>query len=191
MMTKSPYNTSIPGQQTMRLALEDDTLSKAVNVMACLLEGEVLVKKNWKPNIRFNLQASLEMPVVTCCRASLRSAIMNLLFNARDAMPDGGVISLAAAAHYQGNVATEIEVRVTDNGHGMTSKTLLHAIDPYFTTKTTGTGGLGLPMVLCFAQEAGGRLHIESEPGVGTIVTLRLPIPRSGAEMYRIEEIPQ
>ena len=116
---------------------------------------------------------------------------MNLLFNARDAMPDGGVITLAAAAHYQGTVATEIEMRVTDNGHGMTRRTLLHATDPYFTTKTTGTGGLGLPMVLSFAQEAGGRLHIESEPGVGTIVTLWLPIPKSEAEIHRSEEFPQ
>ena len=72
---------------------------------------------------------------------------MNLLFNARDAMPKGGVISLVAALIYEGAVATEVELRVTDNGFGMTKDTLLRAMDPFFTTKTTGLGGLGLPMV--------------------------------------------
>ncbi|TIL30463.1 ATP-binding protein [Mesorhizobium sp.] len=176
---KSAHDVPILVQPAMVLALEGDTPVEAFNVMACLTEIELLVKNIWEPKIRFDLQASTDMPVVTWCRASLQSAIMHLLFNARDAMPDGGVISIVAAPRYQVRVATGIEVRVTDNGLGMTSETLLYAIDPFFTTKTTGLGGLGLPMVMCFAQEAGGRLHIESESGVGTIATLWLPIPRS------------
>ena len=166
----------------MRLTLEGNTPVEAFSVMACLTEIEVMVKSTWEPNIRFDLQASLDPLVVTCSRESMQSAIMNLLFNARDAMPEGGLISLVAAAIYQGDVATEIELRVSDNGLGMTRDTLLRAIDPFFTTKSTGLGGLGLPMVTRFAQEAGGHLYIESEPGVGTIVALRLPIPRSGAQ---------
>jgi signal transduction histidine kinase len=182
MAMKSAHDAPILVQPAMGLALEGDTPAEAFNVMACLTEIELLVKNNWEPKIRLDLQASPDMPVVTWCRKSLQSAIMNLLLNARDAMPDGGVISIVAAAHYQGRVATGIEFRVTDNGLGMTSNTLLHAIDPFFTTKATGLGGLGLPMVTCFAQEAGGRLHIESEPGVGTIVTLSLPLPESKVE---------
>ena len=115
---------------------------------------------------------------MTCSRVGLQSAIVNLLLNARDAMPKGGVIALVAAAIYEGQVA-EVELRVTDNGFGMTRDTLLRSVDPFFTTKTTGLGGLGQ-----HGHElrpgAGGRLYIESEPGVGTIVTLRLPVPGSG-----------
>ena len=173
---KTAHDSPIFAQQTMLLALEDDTTVEAFSVLASLTEIEVLVKGTWQPNIRFDLQASLDIPVVTCSRVGVQSAIMNLMFNARDAMPKGGVIALVATVIYDGQVATEVEIRVTDNGFGMTKDTLLRAIDPFFTTKTTGLGGLGLPMVMSFVQGAGGCLYIESEPSVGTIVTLRLPI---------------
>ncbi|BCH28810.1 hypothetical protein MesoLjLc_07400 [Mesorhizobium sp. L-8-10] len=172
---KPAQASSILAKQTMPLALDGDTV-EAFSVPACLTEIEVLVKGTWEPKIRFDLRASPDLPLLICSRAGLQSAIMNLLFNARDAMPGGGVISLVAAAIYEGHIATEIEVLVTDSGFGMATDTLLRAIDPFFTTKTTGLGGLGLPMVTHFAEEAGGRLYIESEPGIGTIVTLRLPV---------------
>ncbi|WP_281035620.1 MULTISPECIES: ATP-binding protein [unclassified Mesorhizobium] len=111
---------------------------------------------------------------MTCSRVGLQSLIMNLLFKARDAMPKGGVVSLVAALIYEGQVATDVELRVADNGFGMPRDTLLRATDPFFTTKTTGLGGLGLPMVMSFVHGAGGRLYIESEQGVGTTVTLLL-----------------
>jgi signal transduction histidine kinase len=174
------HHNSILAHPTM-LPGEGDTTVELSTVTTCLSEIEALVKSTWQSNIRFDLQASHDMPAVPCSRMELQSALMNLLINARDAMPGGGAISLAAAAIYEAQTVTGIEIRVADNGFGMSHDTLLHATDPFFTTKTTGLGGLGLPMVMRFAQEAGGRMHIESEPGRGTIVTLRLSIPGSNA----------
>lgn len=179
---KSARDSPILVPQTVRLAFEDDTTVEAFSVLASLTEIEALLKGTWEPNICFDLQISPAIPAVTCSRVGLQSAIMNLLFNARDAMPKGGVISLVAALIYEGQVATDVELRVTDNGFGMTKDTLLRATDPFFTTKATGLGGLGLPMVMSFVHGAGGRLYIESEQGVGTTVTLRLPISESEAQ---------
>ena len=169
-------------QQTMHIVREGNAGAEPVSVIACLAEIEVLIKNTWAPHIRFDLQTCPDLPLVTCSRVSLQSAIMNLLFNARDAMPDGGVISVIAETIRDGEIATGIEVRVADNGVGMTRDTMRRAVEPFFTTKPTGFGGLGLPMVERFSREAGGRLQIESEPGLGTTVTLRLPLSMAQSE---------
>jgi signal transduction histidine kinase len=168
-------------QQTIHLAREGSATVEAVSVMACLMEVQALVRSTWEPAVRFEVQASADLPRVTCSRVSLQSALMNLLFNARDAMPNGGVISMGAATIGNERAASEIEIRVADNGLGMTRDAMLRAFEPFFTTKATGLGGLGLPMVKRFAEEAGGGVDIESEPGVGTTVILRLPGSRSRA----------
>jgi signal transduction histidine kinase len=167
-------------QQTLRLAREGNAAVEPVSTTACLVELEALVKGTWESSVRFDLKADPNLPTVTCNRLGLQSAIMNLLLNARDAMPNGGEISVVATAAQEQDGAAEVEVRVTDNGLGMTQDTMLRAFEPYFTTKTTGLGGFGLSMVKRFVDEAGGRLDIDSEPGVGTTVTLRLPV--SGSE---------
>lgn len=163
-------------QQTMRLALDGRSATEPVDVYACLTEIEELVRATWQRGIAVELYASQALPVLTCNRVGLQSALMNLLLNARDALPNGGVISLIATTIYGDGIAPEIELRVSDNGFGMTEDVLRRASDPFFTTKVSGLGGLGLPMVKRFAQEAGGRLYLESEPGRGTVATLRLPI---------------
>ena len=162
-------------QQTMRQAREGNTALEDVNVTTCLTEIAALLN-TWESNIRVDLQIGSGLRVVRCNRLNLQSAIMNLAFNAGDAMPNGGVISMSASYVYSGEVPAEIEVRVADNGIGMTRDTLIRAFDPFFTTKTKGLGGLGLPMVKRFAEEVGGRIDIESKIGVGTTVTLRLPV---------------
>jgi signal transduction histidine kinase len=169
-------------QQTIRLASAGSATVESVNLIACLFEVRALLESTWDSNIRIEMQANSDLPLVTCNREDLQSAMMNLLFNARDAMPTGGVISIIVAVTYEGHVQTEIELRISDNGLGMTPETMRRAFEPFFTTKSTGLGGLGLPMVKRFVQDAEGRLDIESEPGVGTTVTLRLPVSTSGAK---------
>ena len=100
--------------------------------------------------------------------------MLNLVFNARDAMPDGGMIAIEAAASGEGRSAL-IELSVRDTGIGMTPRTVVRAFDPFFTTKSKGLGGIGLPTVKRFVEEAGGSVAIESRLGSGTTVTLRLP----------------
>ena len=155
----------------------DGAAVEPVSVAACLADIEAFVKATWGPKIHFEFRASADLPLLTCNRISLEATIINLLFNARDAMPDGGVISVVAATIHEGDTA--IELRVADNGVGMTEDTVRRATEPFFTTKSTGLGGLGLPLVGRFVQEAGGRLQIESKPGIGTSVTLLLPLSRS------------
>jgi signal transduction histidine kinase/ActR/RegA family two-component response regulator len=111
------------------------------------------------------------------------AAMLNLAINARDAMPDGGTlrletknISIAAADDPTGLQGDFVAIIVTDTGTGIPPKILEKVFDPFFTTKEVGAGsGLGLSMVLGFAQQSSGSVRIESELGCGTTVTLYLP----------------
>ena len=104
----------------------------------------------------------------------LELAILNLLINARDASPPGGVIRLAVTATGSAEVG-ETAIAVTDQGSGMDEATRQRAIEPFFTTKAVGRGtGLGLAQVFGTAAQSGGRLTIDSTPGAGTTVTIHL-----------------
>jgi signal transduction histidine kinase len=118
------------------------------------------------------------LPAVKCDPLELQSAILNLAFNARDSMPNGGTITIAAVALFPGDDKTLIELSVMDHGIGMTDDTMKRAFDPFFTTKSGGLGGVGLPMVKRFVEGAGGRIRLSSVWGGGTTVTLFLPAIR-------------
>ena len=96
-------------------------------------------------------------------------ALLNLLLNAIQAMPDGGALTVSAQA-----VRDRLELRVADTGHGIPRQDLDRVFDPYFTTKNQGTG-LGLATVRTIVEAHGGRVRVESEPGRGTEVILDLP----------------
>jgi PAS domain S-box-containing protein len=116
----------------------------------------------------------------------LESALLNLAINARDAMPDGGRLTIAVSnAHLDAeNIGSidELEpgdylvIAVSDTGIGMSAAVAAKAFDPFFTTKPIGQGtGLGLSMIYGFARQTGGQVRIQSEPGKGTMITLYLP----------------
>jgi len=116
----------------------------------------------------------------------LETAILNLAINARDAMPDGGIIFINTSnVHIEDHVAqfrndvpagAYVLVSVTDTGSGMASDVIEHAFDPFFTTKDVGRGsGLGLSMVYGFVKQSGGHVLIDSTLGRGTTVKLYLP----------------
>ena len=106
-------------------------------------------------------------------------AMLNLCVNARDAMPSGGVITIAACNLPAGTGRADgdfVRLSIRDIGRGMPPEVLSRALEPFFTTKDVGKGsGLGLAQVYGFAQQSGGRLDIESSVGEGTVVTLLLP----------------
>jgi signal transduction histidine kinase/ActR/RegA family two-component response regulator len=107
-------------------------------------------------------------------------AILNLCLNSRDAMPDGGVIAISvenAPVRADGVAASNfVKISVADTGQGMPPAVKARAFDPFFTTKDVNKGsGLGLPQVYGFAKQSGGEATIESDLGLGTIVTLMIP----------------
>jgi signal transduction histidine kinase/CheY-like chemotaxis protein len=109
-------------------------------------------------------------------RAQLESALLNIAVNARDAMPDGGLLTIRTTSFREAEADQMIALSVSDSGAGMNEDTLGRAFEPFFTTKATGKGtGLGLSQVYGFATQSGGDVRIDSVPGEGTIVTLLLP----------------
>jgi signal transduction histidine kinase len=115
----------------------------------------------------------------------LENALLNLCINARDAMPDGGRITIEtankwlderAARHRDLDPGQYLSLCVTDSGTGMTPEVQARAFDPFYTTKPIGEGtGLGLSMIYGFARQSGGQVRIYSEPGEGTTVCIYLP----------------
>lgn len=120
--------------------------------------------------------------------SQLSSAIVNLAVNARDAMPDGGRLTLETAnrevdstGNGDGDASSYVMVAVADTGHGIPADIRDRVFEPFFTTKGLGRGtGLGLSMVYGFAKQTGGTVAIESEEGRGTV--MRLFLPRSAGE---------
>ena len=116
-------------------------------------------------------------------RGQLELALVNLIINARDAMPDGGVVkvSIGPSDKIEGQART-ILVRVEDQGVGIPDDILSKVTEPFFTTKDSGKGtGLGLSMVAGFAHQSGGKLEIRSEVGKGTTIDLFLPATEAPA----------
>lgn len=109
-------------------------------------------------------------------RGQLELALMNLIINARDAMPDGGEIAISVEEPSSGDAGDALLIRVQDSGAGMTERVLQRVTEPFFTTKETGKGtGLGLSMVAGFVDQSGGKLEIQSTPGEGTTISILLP----------------
>lgn len=146
-----------------------------LDVAALIFEIEADLTPALAPNVRLEVAIVASVPPAKCCREGLRNAIVQLLSNALDALPMGGTVSLAADARRHINSAPTIELQVRDNGLGMRRETLRLATEPFFTTKVTGLGGLGLTVVNHFAKDAGGEFFLESELGFGTRATLSLP----------------
>jgi signal transduction histidine kinase len=108
--------------------------------------------------------------------AQLESAILNVAVNARDAMPEGGTLTLITAEAALPSGARAVAITIVDTGMGIPPETLRHVFEPFFTTKSVGRGtGLGLSQVYGFVNQSGGDIRVESEVSRGTRVTLILP----------------
>jgi len=142
-----------------------------------------LLERSIGPHMEIVSRFPADLPRVLSDANQLESALMNLVLNARDAMPEGGRITIAAFEKTlaEGNPLALPPgpyccLSVADTGVGMDEETLSHAVEPFFTTKGVGKGtGLGLPMVHGLAEQSGGRLRVTSRPGQGTTAEMWLP----------------
>jgi PAS domain S-box-containing protein len=164
-------------------------LSKEVTSIPELVRGMTdLLQRSLGPSFNLETHFPLVLKPVEVDRNQLELALLNLTLNARDAMPDGGNIILAAkdsaAADHSGLEAGKyIRFSVTDVGEGMDEETLRRATEPFFTTKGVGKGtGLGLSMVHGFAEQSGGRLILRSQKDRGTTAELWLPVANVSAQ---------
>src|SRR5450631_768638 len=149
-----------------------------------------LLERALGPGIELQTQFQDALPAALVDANQLELALLNVALNARDAMPAGGTLTIAATQPTQSVVAAEaalepgdyVRIVIADNGVGMDEVTLAKATEPFFTTKGPGKGtGLGLSMVHGLAAQSGGLLRIASQPNVGTTLELWLPIAASTA----------
>jgi signal transduction histidine kinase len=160
--------------------------SKPVEMNTLVVSMGELLQRSINESIHLDMQLSDDLWVAEADPNQLESALLNLVLNARDAMPEGGtlVVNTSNQKIDSGFVAAQgnllpgdyVVLRVTDTGCGMPESTISRAFDPFFTTKPIGQGtGLGLSMIYGFSKQSHGHVTIDSEVGQGTSVSVYLP----------------
>ncbi|WP_336487379.1 response regulator [Methylobacterium nigriterrae] len=141
-----------------------------------------LLQRTLGERVAVELDLAEALPRIRIDHAQLEAALVNLALNARDAMPEGGSLRIAAGPHAAGDLDDAVEIRVADTGTGMPPEVMARVFEPFFTTKGAGKGtGLGLSMVYGFVQQSGGTIALDSAPGQGTTITIALPAFRGEA----------
>jgi signal transduction histidine kinase/ActR/RegA family two-component response regulator len=172
-----------------RRDLNSDQLEK-VNVNKAIEEVVELTRPRWRDlaqregiSIRVNTELESNPPVLVCNASDLREALTNVVFNAVEALPQGGVITLVTRSVTKpdlpkgGSEQQEIQIEIRDNGIGMDERIRQHCLEPFFSTKLqTGGTGLGLAMVYGMVRRHDGSIVIDSTPNQGTSVRLIFPI---------------
>jgi PAS domain S-box-containing protein len=146
--------------------------SVEVDLRDVVVRMDTLLRRLIGENIELDTIFGAEEVVVRADPTQLEQVVMNLVVNARDAMPDGGTLTVAVVSN--GETAN---LSVIDDGAGMSEEIQERAFEPFFTTKPVGAGsGLGLSTVHGIVGQSGGSVHVDSEPGVGTAFTIRFPL---------------
>jgi signal transduction histidine kinase len=156
-----------------------------VSVNAVMESMESLFRCTLGDEIEVEFALTGELPLIACDQHQLENALLNIVVNARDAMPHGGKLVVRTSwvdqdsAEIDGMRRRFIEISVADTGGGMTPDVAHHAFDLFYTTKREGRGtGLGLAMVKCFVDRFAGQVKLKSDLGEGTTITLYLPTRR-------------
>ncbi len=187
-------------QRLLAFARRQPLNPKSVDVGE-LIEGMTdLIASTIGPKVRLGIEIEPDLPPALADVNQLEMALLNLGVNARDAMPNGGLLTFAVhlcevqvGEHADLPRGDYICVTVTDSGVGMDEETRSRAIEPFFSTKTVGQGtGLGLSMVDGLVRQLGGALAIRSRPGEGTAITLWLPLgeTKSSADVLPLRSPP-
>ena len=152
-----------------------------VDINTIVRDIEDMLRRSLGDDVRFTLRLSPVPLVVRADTGQLHQVLLNLVVNARDAMPHGGALTLTTRAATAPDGAEIAAVDVADTGAGMDAETLAHVFEPFFTTKGQAGTGLGLATVYGIVSQSGGRVSVESAPGKGSIFTITLPRLQSEA----------
>ncbi len=166
---------------------------RPVDLPQLVREATPLIERTVGPGVELVVRSAADLKNVLVDPGQIESALINLTANSRDAMPEGGRITIEmenviVARGNPDNLPLSpgryVRLAFSDSGLGMDAHVAAHAVEPFFTTKSVGKGsGLGLPSVYGFAEQSGGGVTIESEPGSGTCVSIYLPQSETGVEI--------
>jgi nitrogen-specific signal transduction histidine kinase len=166
--------------------------AKAIDVNALIARATRLLGRTLGENVSVEVCTAADLPAALVDASQLETALLNVAINARDAMPDGGTLTISTrvaeldedyAARHPGVVAgAYLGIDIADSGTGIPPDVLEHIFEPFYTTKPVGQGtGLGLSMVYGFVKQSGGHINAYSEPGLGTVFKLFLPLAEPAA----------
>lgn len=148
-----------------------------------ITDHEVLLKPLLMPLVKVDINLPKEAVYVSCDRDIIWQILLNTCINSRDAMPDGGVITIDITLGEDEVIREEVgqsngyvELKITDNGTGMSEDVASRAFEPFFTTKAQGKGtGLGLPMIYGIVKQLGGKVDLKTGEDIGTSISFYLP----------------
>jgi PAS domain S-box-containing protein len=173
-------------RQLLAFSRKQEIKPTVVNLNSALQEFEKLLRRALEARVEIDIRPAADIPPVKVDIGQLENALLNIALNARDAMPEGGTVTIETKtamldedyvkANPEVRRGTYVMIAITDSGVGMTSDVATKAFQPFFTTKAVGEGaGLGLSMVYGFVKQNDGHVKIYSEPGLGTVVKLYFP----------------
>ncbi|MFC3459481.1 histidine kinase famiy protein [Massilia haematophila] len=169
-------------QQLLTFARKQRLEPRRVNLNSLLVEFSEMLVRTLGDKVELHLDLKPGLPYCTLDPTHLEMALLNVLINARDAMPQGGKVKVGTSLlRHGGGDGSHVVICVIDEGEGMTPEVMRRATEPFFTTKGPGTG-LGLAMVHGFVQQSRGRLEIDSAPGAGTTVRMVFPVADGAAD---------
>ncbi len=179
-------------QQLLTSARQKEALLSSLDVNSVVSELEKMLRATFPKTITFDLRLHPNLPLVTADRSQIDQVLLNLCVNARDAMPEGGIMtldtSITSGAELRefftgANAAEYARIRVRDTGTGIPPDVKTHIFEPFFTTKERSKGtGLGLSVVYGVINNHRGFVQVESEPGAGATFSVYLPVAPAHAE---------
>ena len=171
--------------QLLAVARQGSGQAEAVDGLRLLRDLGSLLERTLPLHIRFHLEVEGVLPVLWADRSRLHTALLNLVLNARDAMPEGGTITLRSWAP-----PGRWLIQVQDTGPGVPDVLREKVFEPFFTTKEVGEGtGLGLSLVHATAEELGGTVRLDSAPGSGARFTLSLPVAEGVSRLVQPQSL--
>jgi PAS domain S-box-containing protein len=184
---------SVLTHQLLAFARREVIQTRALSFNSAITSIEEILRRTIGEQIELTISLEPNLSMVVADPGHIEQIILNLAINARDAMPSGGTLSIETSSKQIADADSTIfgappgayvSVQISDNGTGMAAEVRERAFEPFFTTKPSGEGsGLGLATVYGIVMQSGGFTKISSEEGVGTTISILLPVDKSRVEL--------